>query len=38
VEETKKGVPDILKEIKACLVSTEAKQQFFDRLITEGFV
>jgi hypothetical protein len=37
-EETKKSIPNILKEVKACLTNKDAKQKFFDRLIAEGFV
>jgi hypothetical protein len=37
-EETKKGVSDVLKEVKACLTSKDAKQKFFDGLVAEGFV
>jgi hypothetical protein len=37
-EETKKGISDVLKEVKACLTSEDVKQKFFDRLVAEGFV
>jgi hypothetical protein len=38
VEETKKGISDILKEVKVCLTNEAAKQKFFDRLVAEDFV
>jgi len=38
VEEPKKGVEDLLKIAKGCLISPEAKQKFFNGLVAKDFV